>query len=280
MKEIEIIIVDDGSTDSSGKICDEYAANDQRIIVIHKSNEGLSSARNDGIKKSTAPFIMFVDGDDWVEPDFCEAPFRMLCENNADLLFFSYKKIYNDGTKKRFEIHHESGVLTEAEAIYFNVFEIWAVWIGLYKREIFDNVIFPDGKLHEDTATTHRFIHEANKICLLNKSLYNYRVDRLGSIMNAPNTREHPDLREMLGRKAIDLFDWGYNDYAQLYALRVLVWYGLQNEDIKKLGEILKSGKASKCFDWKYLVMFYLYRFSPFIFDKMCRLIRIIKANE
>ena len=75
MEEIEIILVDDGSTDRSGKICDAYAEADDRIRVIHTQNHGLSCARNEGIDASTATYIMFVDGDDWVERRFCEIPY-------------------------------------------------------------------------------------------------------------------------------------------------------------------------------------------------------------
>lgn len=272
LQDIEIIIVDDGSTDHSGQICDEYAAKDERIRVLHKSNGGLSSARNDGIKLSTAPFLLFVDGDDWVESDICEAPYRMACANHADLVLFSYKRVYNDGTVRNFETNQDSGILTEAEAIHYNTFMTWAVWTGLYSRKIFDHVLFPDGKLHEDTGTSHRFIHAAQTIYLLNKSLYNYRIDRAGSIMTVPATREHPDLREMLVRKAFDLYDWGYEDYGKLHALRVLMRYGSREGDASKLNEILKNGKAPKFFNIKYIVMFYLYRLSPSIFEFVCKL--------
>ena len=75
LKDIEIILVDDGSVDGEAEICDEYAIHDKRIKVIHKNNEGLSAARNDGLDQATAPYIMFVDSDDWVEPEFCELPY-------------------------------------------------------------------------------------------------------------------------------------------------------------------------------------------------------------
>lgn len=272
LKNIEIIIIDDGSTDKSGHICDEYAAYDKRVHVIHKSNEGLSCARNDGIKNSTAPFIMFVDGDDWVDSDFCESPYKMSRIYNADLVLFSYKRAYNDGTVSRFETNRKSGILTEAEAMHYNAFEVWAVWVGLYRRAIFDNVKFPAGKLHEDTGTSHRLIHEAETICFLKKCLYNYRVDRSGSIMNDPNTREHPDLREMLVRKALDLYGWGYQDFAEYYSLRVLIRYETKKSDAKKLGNIIMTGKVPDFYNWQYKGMFYLYRLSPLIFDFVCKL--------
>lgn len=216
---------------------------------------------------------MFVDGDDWVDSDFCESPYKMARKHNIDLVLFSFKRVYTDGTVRRFETHRKSGMLTEFEAMQYNTFYVWAVWIGLYRREIFDNVEFPAGKLHEDTGTSHRFIHEAKTICLLNKCLYNYRVDRSGSIMNDLTTRDHPDLREMLVRKAFDLYGWGYLDFAKLYSLRVLVRYGTQKNDAKKLRKIIKTGQVPSFFNWKYKGMSYLYRLSPLIFDFVCKLI-------
>ena len=96
-QDIEIILVDDGSTDGSGEICDRFATTDERIHVIHKPNEGLSCARNIGISASTAPYIMFADSDDWVEPDFCQSPYRAAVDNNADLVLFSFTLVPADG---------------------------------------------------------------------------------------------------------------------------------------------------------------------------------------
>ena len=91
LKDIEIILVDDGSTDGSGTICDEYASQDKRVRVVHKINGGLSSARNTGIEAASAPFLMFIDSDDWVEPNFCEKPYLAAKNNNADLVLFSFR---------------------------------------------------------------------------------------------------------------------------------------------------------------------------------------------
>ena len=85
---IEIILVDDGSTDRSGSICDEYRRQDGRIQVIHKANGGLSSARNVGIDAASAPYIMFLDSDDWAEPGFCEIPYDAAVDTNSDLVIF------------------------------------------------------------------------------------------------------------------------------------------------------------------------------------------------
>lgn len=100
LKDIEIILIDDGSTDSSGLICDEYAQCDCRIKVIHKRNEGLSCARNDGIDASSSPYLMFVDGDDYLVSKFCETPYKSALKYNADLVLFSYNNIKDNVIKK------------------------------------------------------------------------------------------------------------------------------------------------------------------------------------
>ena len=100
MKDIEIILVDDGSFDKTGEICDSYAKCDNRIIVIHKSNEGLSSARNVGIEASNSDYIMFVDGDDWVEANFCELPYNYAKNKNVDLVLFAHNRVNENGKKK------------------------------------------------------------------------------------------------------------------------------------------------------------------------------------
>ena len=89
-KDIEIILVDDGSTDNSGKIADEYAMIDNRIRVIHQTNQGLSAARNNGINISTSPYVMFVDSDDFVDQHYCEIPYKIIKENNADVVCFEF----------------------------------------------------------------------------------------------------------------------------------------------------------------------------------------------
>ena len=94
---LEIIIVDDGSKDSSGLICDEYALKDQRIKVLHKKNGGLSSARNAGLDIAKGDYIMFVDSDDYVESHYCEVPLKHALEKNVRIVSFGYNKIFIDG---------------------------------------------------------------------------------------------------------------------------------------------------------------------------------------
>ncbi len=120
LTDIEIILVDDGSTDGSGDICDKYASADNRIIVIHKQNEGLSSARNDGIEASRSPFVMFIDSDDWVEPNFCELPYNMAEKEKADVVLFTFNRIFDNTNAIRADVDLKTGRLSEEEAMYFN----------------------------------------------------------------------------------------------------------------------------------------------------------------
>lgn len=99
LKEIQIILVDDGSTDNSGKICDEYAKKDERILVVHKINGGLADARNAGMKVATGKYMMFIDADDLFEQDSCEHMYNIIEENKVDYVIGNYQMMDNDGTK-------------------------------------------------------------------------------------------------------------------------------------------------------------------------------------
>ena len=270
LSEIEIVLIDDGSTDGSEKICDSYTKNDCRIKVVHKVNEGLSAARNDGINVSTAPYIMFVDSDDWVEPDFCKLPYSLAKDSNSDLILFSFNRIYSDGTSIREDPGIQTGELSESEALKYNLKFTPAVWLGLYHRSLFNTIKFPNGKLYEEVGVSHRLIHEAKKIFLINKSLYNYRQDREGSITTAPETRNHPDLREMRLRKISDLSSWGYDDFSKELAISFLVLYGRNDPEASQLVDLIKRGSIPDDFNLKKKMMTTILKFSPTLFDAIC----------
>ena len=273
LRDIEIIIIDDGSTDESAHICDEFAKNDDRIVVVHRLNEGLSSARNAGIDMAKAPYVLFVDGDDWIELDLCEKVYDIAKANKADLVLFTYTMFFCKNRKKQTtKTGIPSGKLTEKQAIDFNIRYSLAVWLGLYHRNIVSHVRFPDGKYHEDTGVSHRLIHAADCIYLTNDALYNYRIGRSGSIMSNPTTKEHPDLREMLYRKIDDLQSWGYKGYAQMLAFRMLEKYGCKRDEQKLIVDIVKriNGFGPKTFSWRQRMLLIVYRISPALFDMIC----------
>ncbi len=130
MREIEVICIDDGSTDRSGLIADEFAKEDARFRVIHTANRGLSAARNRGIDEASAQWIMFVDSDDWVDSRYCEIPWRAKEEYDADLVCFrSYKVTRYGRIKKPKNTNSPTGIVDEMTA---HTFAGWTVWGRLY----------------------------------------------------------------------------------------------------------------------------------------------------
>lgn len=272
LRDIEIILVDDGSTDGSSKICDFYAAHDDRIRVIHKANEGLSCARNDGVKASKAHYIMFVDSDDWVESKFCELPYTIAEDRQADLVLFNYYSRNNYDEKTIIKMPFETGVMSEYDAIRFNVCVTNAAWIGLYSKNLFKNIKYPENKYYEDKGTSHKIIHAAKNVFFLNTALYNHRIDRKGSITTSLGTKYHPDLREMTILRINDLCNWGYDEFAQVDAFYLLLLYGCKSPDQICFMDMVGKMKMQTLVDFKFRrkILLVLFKISPTLFDVAC----------
>lgn len=187
MKEIEVICIDDGSTDKSGEIAEEYSKVDERFRVIHTENRGLSAARNTGIDEAKTEWIMFVDSDDWVDHEFCEIPYKEAIHDGSDLVIFEY---FND---KKGRMHkHKSGLageLTREKAIKHT--DSYA-WNKLYKKRLFENIRYPIGRIYEDLATTHKLIYASEQILILPNYLYchTFRRVSISQLQSAENKRE------------------------------------------------------------------------------------------
>lgn len=179
-QNLEIILVDDGSPDKCPEICDKLAKEDSRIKVIHKENGGLSSARNAGLDIATGDYILFVDSDDTINPQMCEILLNNLIDTNADVSMCSMKKIQSiDNPKdKQYNLESIKYQIFENDEVFSLLFNkkvqmISAAWAKLYKKEIFDNIRFPLGKIHEDEATIHEILAECNKAVYVELPMYN-----------------------------------------------------------------------------------------------------------
>ena len=183
LNNIEIIVVDDGSTDSSGTICDEYVKLDNRIHVYHKTNGGLSSARNYGIEKSTGRYLGFVDSDDYIEPDMYEVLLNNLQKYDADMSLCGLYDIYNGKPRKLF-LDNRTFEATVEETIKIvleaKITSVTAV-NKLYKRELFDDVRYPEGKTAEDAFIILDLLMRCKKTVVTTIQKY-YYVHRPGSI--------------------------------------------------------------------------------------------------
>jgi glycosyltransferase involved in cell wall biosynthesis len=187
-KNLEIILVDDGSTDQSGKICDRYALEDNRIIVIHKTNEGLSDARNAGLDIAMGEYILYVDGDDYVTLDYAEVLYKNLKDYNADISFAAFDYVYEeDNDEKNRNDNHNVEIWQTQEIIKNMLLQrkiTTSVWGVLSKRCYWDNIRFPVGKLYEDLATSYKIYSQAQRAVFQGKCIYFYLM-RSGSIQNS-----------------------------------------------------------------------------------------------
>ncbi len=187
-KKIEIILVDDGSTDRCGEICDEYAKTDNRVRVIHKTNGGLSEARNEGIEISTGDYIMFVDSDDWVVPQTCELLARCIEKYKVDVVSFGMQLVSDNRTLEIRRVNTARFILSN-EAVLSMVYRpkdeglFNYVCNKIFRRSLFESIRFPIGMLFEDQDVTYKLFHKSKSVYAVDDILYNY-YQRGDSIMS------------------------------------------------------------------------------------------------
>lgn len=181
-QDFELILVDDGSPDNCGAICDAFARRDNRVRVIHKENGGLSSARNIGIDVAEGKYIGFVDSDDWVTKDMFEYLLNILEEYDCDISSVTY--VLTNGTSKFNQPPIEVKLYEGNESLQYYLFEgmskriaDYPVWIKLYKKELFSDLRFPTGQLFEDGATNFILLQKAKRYIKSNKISYFYFQD-------------------------------------------------------------------------------------------------------
>lgn len=176
---LEIVLVDDGSPDNCGKICDEYATKDNRIKVIHKQNGGLSDARNAGLSKITGEYLLFVDSDDWMEYNGIEILYELACEHSADLVIGGVEKIDDETENIIWTTATEEPPFyqyyTKQEAMKDIFLNGCASWARLYKRNIHADIIFPIGEVNEDEAIVLNILERCQTIVKTNRVVYKYR---------------------------------------------------------------------------------------------------------
>lgn len=183
---LEIILIDDGSPDNCPKICDEYAAKDKRITVIHKKNGGLSDARNAGLDICKGEYVSFVDSDDWIANTYVELLTKAIIDNNADISvceFIRTTQTYNlsiSSSNIKYEVFDST---TATKKLWSENYITFVIACGkLLKRTLFSNIRFPKGFVHEDVFISYKFLYNAHKTIFLSIPLYCY-FQRKDSIM-------------------------------------------------------------------------------------------------
>lgn len=200
-KNIEIILVDDGSPDKCGEICDEWVKKDKRIKVIHKENGGLSDARNAGIEIAQGEYLSFIDSDDYVHKDFIKILYENCLKNNADISMCGVRQTDKDENINK-EIKNENIKIIFSKDVLERKHNIYCVaWNKLYKKSIFSNIRYPKGKIHEDVAVIYKIMYYSNKIAVTDAELYFY--------FSAPESI----MRSEFSEKRLDILDGLKNEY-------------------------------------------------------------------
>lgn len=198
-KNLEIILVDDGATDNSGKICDELVELDNRIKVYHKKNGGLSDARNYGVERATGDYIGFVDSDDYIDAEMYEKLYEAIKKENVDVAECNLKIVYPEKTdlftdQKYYQICNKQEYLEE----YLKIEKIFgSACVRLTKVDIAKKLKFPVGKLYEDTYYAYDLIGIVDKYVIVDNPYYNYLM-RENSITNAKFNPRIFDLIEIV----------------------------------------------------------------------------------
>ncbi len=193
--DFELILVDDGSPDKCAIICDEYAIKDNRITVIHKENGGLSDARNAGIDISRGEYLSFVDSDDWIHPQMLEIMYDSAKTQHIDIAICQY--VETSLTKKNDVISEYKNIVYDRNQVlscYTNTLSV-IVCNKLFRRNLFEKIRFPVGKLHEDEFTTYKLIYNADKLVYIPVQLYYYYIN-LESITRKAYSEKHLDVLE------------------------------------------------------------------------------------
>lgn len=235
---IEVILVDDGSPDNCGNICDELAKQDSRIRVVHKENGGISSARNAGIDIARGKYLGFVDSDDWVDPDMYQTLYENAEKHNVDIAICERRLIYPGKIEKSSKSKCTERILSQSDIfkILFSTNDtIYAfVWNKLFRKELFDNTRFPVGQTYEDVYIISELLLKCNKAWITDKEMYNY-LQRAESITGKGYTKG--DINCIIAaERNYKLINEQYPEYVDNVRAYVCKWYFLIVEGIALSG--------------------------------------------
>ena len=277
-KNLEIFLVDDGSLDNSGSICDEYAKKDKRIIVVHKANGGLSDARNVAIDQATGKYITFIDSDDYVALDMIEFLYRNIKENNAEISTCMYQNFWENQELQLDKLEQPSiNVFDNQQALELMLYQkncTTSAWGKLYLTKLFEGIRYPFGKICEDLDTTYLLFAKAKKIVISNCKKY-YYLQRQNSIINSKFNEKRMDALDF-ARKETSYIESNFNEIIPsainrefMEAIFVLCQFPFKDQQYQhyyqSLKDTVKRTRKTVIFDSKSKGTYRLYALLTFL---------------
>ena len=288
-KNLEIILVDDGSLDNCPRLCDEYKMKDNRIKVIHKENGGLSDARNAGMEVATGKYISFIDSDDWIENSMLEDMLNRMNDDESDVVSCGVKWVKDNGDLIRKVTVDSEIILNKKESLKEIIYDGLLkqhVWNKLYKAEIIQEIPFEKGKYHEDIFWSYLVFANVERVSIMTESFYCY-VQRQESIMGEGYSSKRLDaLDAMLKRCEYmksyfpDLYDLSLSVYlgSCMYHIQLALKANCDDSiinNIKKRKIYSKTGDAFSCLNIKQAIWMKMYLCFPVFTCKLRNLFRI-----
>lgn len=271
-RNLEIILVDDGSTDDSGAICDVYREKDSRVRVVHQKNQGLSGARNTGINIANGELLGFVDSDDYIIENMYERLLEVLLKNDAQISICDCECIMEAGEeishqeypKLETEVLNKEQALQRLDGFSYPYWKYVTAWNKLYRKHIFEGLRYPVGKKNEDEFIAHILISKVERLAVISEPLYMY-VQRADSIMGGSQKKKHIDSVYALKERCDFFLE---RNYKQLYKATLRMAYLIFKEILceqKNMGEEFKEiytwlfRSLLKTFDLRAIKLWILY---------------------
>ncbi|MDD3139233.1 MAG: glycosyltransferase family 2 protein [Lachnospiraceae bacterium] len=286
-RDLEIILVNDGSKDGSLSICEKHAGQDCRIKIINQENKGLSAARNSGIDVASGEYICFIDSDDWIASDYCERLLNACVQYGVPLSMCSFYRVSGDENSVR-TLDGETQLLDQNRALHFLDYRekeeyilIVAAWNKMYARNLFQNLRYPEGKFHEDEFVIGELLLQVPSVAWVSQKMYFYR-QREDSITGRENRDDvrHLQVLEAYGIRMSQFLESGKHDMFQIcwrnYMLTLIEWLAVQQKTGKKIrhnnlyidyGRMLK--KYHKKISAQYKLKYGLFWMCPSLFLKI-----------
>ena len=263
-RQIEIILVNDGSTDHSGEICEKWSAQDNRVVYICQSNAGVSTSRNKGLMTAKGEYIIMVDSDDYIADCLINTLYHALCDSHASIAVCDFEK-GNDDNYRFLSSDYTVEQISGTEAILRSyadshcALRYIAPWAKIYRKSLFNGIRYPDGKIFEDIYVTHQLLYKAERIAVVNQKLV-YYYQHPDSIMNKKYHVGKLDYLDASKNRISFFEDRGLNELASIAYdeyLHSLIWEYSRARDLladkavmaqikKRFHEAYREGYASR----------------------------------